>query len=577
MKIQHLAVIFIIIIMPIVIVFSEYMNTQIKFINLEETYDKRLLNSTYDAIKAFQLNTIKSFRHSAETRVDNAEYACNTFLNSIASSFKYEGYESGVMKEYVPAIVVTMYDGYYIYTPFKNLLTDVNPASVDTRYTNGKTITGLKPYISYSCLYDDPNSSKEYIITYSLENYIVVDVFDSSVNNYHERHEGYILQGIKKRNENEYEYDNIVINNEDTEQLKEYLYYDGKVEEYHYTIRNGTKFYYGKINNEGKIIGPGEYFLNHEIDEDYDVIFYLDDSGERIKQVYNYKNNTGAFNTYFNEIKENNLGFSYYKSAYEFTKWVKDNLGNIKTDHIVNSANYDGYEFEHIENIFGMDDDGGVCIQDYNSNFNRHKRDLIRAVIQTNLSTAISGYSSYSNNGSEFIMPKISESDWELLENNICIAAFMQGLPIGNNKYNSYSVVPNNYNKEYIGEEDIYIIKNDNTYARPNEKDTLLNNDTIKKDLGYFPGMLKINFEAISNSEKNYYTLCYYKTDEDTYKPYLKSYASLISNNGLNSITYTDMYRYMRNNTNTNINDVKKAYYIALGRERMGSFKFTNY
>lgn len=574
MKIQHLAVIFIIIIMPIVIVFSEYMNTQIKFIKIDETYDKRLLNSTYDAIKSFQLNTMNSYRHSAESRVNNAVAACNTFFNSISSSFKYDGYESRVVKEYVPAVVVTMYDGYYIYTPFKNLLTDVDPDKVDSRYANGKTITELKPFISYSCLYSDPNSDKEYIITYSLENYIVVDVFSSSVENGHKREEGYLIQGIEKIDENTYKYDNLEIKNTDTEQLKECLDYDGRIEEYYYTIRNGTKFYYGTTNENGDINGPGD--LNNK--QDYDVIFYIDDSGERIKQVYSYKDNQAAFDSYFDEIKNNNLGFSYYKSAYEFTNWVKNNLGGITTNNISNSANYDGYEFEPVGNIFEMSEDSGVFIQDYNSNFNRHKRDLIRAVIQTNLSAAISGYSSYSKNSTDFIMPKISESDWEILENNICIAAFMQGLPIGNNTYNSYSVVPNNYNKEYIGEEDIYIIKNDNTFARPNEKETMLNNNTIKSksDLGYFPGMLKINFEAISNSEKNYYTLCY-KKDDGTYKPYLKSYASLISNTGLNSITYTDMYRYMRNNTNTDIQNVKKAYYIALGRERMGSFKFTYY
>ena len=39
MKIQYLAVIFIIIIMPIIIVFSEYLNTQMTMIKTEQGYD----------------------------------------------------------------------------------------------------------------------------------------------------------------------------------------------------------------------------------------------------------------------------------------------------------------------------------------------------------------------------------------------------------------------------------------------------------------------------------------------------------------------------------------------------------
>ena len=576
MKMQHLTVIFIIIIMPIVIVFSEYMNTQIKFIKLEETYDYRLLNSTYDSIKSFQINTINTYKFTPETRVKNVDGACNTFFNSLSSSFKFDGYEAGVMKEYVPAIVITMYDGYYIYTPFKNLLTNVEADKVDERYSEGKTITELKPYISYSCRYRNEEQNRDYIITYSLDNYICVDIFGSDS---HEKHEGYLMQGITQINNETYKYDGITINKDsDKECLKELLCYGNSNEykEYYYTVMNGTKFYYGTTNNKGEIIGPGN--INESVKEN-DAIFFIDDSGERVKQVFSPMYNQDDFNLYYNKIKNNYLGFEYYEKAHEFTNWVNNNLNwiDLSNDNIiVNTANYDGYEFENVGKIFDMSS-SGKYIQDSNSNFNRHRRDVIRAVITTNLSSAISGYGTYSSKSTDFIMPKISEADWELLENNVCIAAFMQGLPIGNKIYNSYAVVPNNFNKEYISEEDIYIIKNDNTYARPNEKITTLNDSTIKNDLGYYPGMLKVNFEARTNSEKNYYALCYFDNTAGSYKSYLKSYSSLISGTGIESITYSDMYRYMRSRNEDNFREVKKAYYIALGREKMGSYKFTNY
>ena len=119
MKIQYLAVVFIIITMPIVIVFSEYINSQSNIIRTEQTFDERLFNSTYDTIKAFQLNTINSMYYTPQSRVKNIEAAVNTFFNSLTTSFQYDGNLSTVMKEYVPAVVFTMYDVVYtIYYSF---------------------------------------------------------------------------------------------------------------------------------------------------------------------------------------------------------------------------------------------------------------------------------------------------------------------------------------------------------------------------------------------------------------------------------------------------------------------------
>lgn len=66
---------------------------------------------------------------------------------------------------YVPAIVVTLYDGYYIYSPNKYNYEE-----------NGETRTGyehiLKPYIHYSVKYKTALS--DVVINYSLDNYITV-------------------------------------------------------------------------------------------------------------------------------------------------------------------------------------------------------------------------------------------------------------------------------------------------------------------------------------------------------------------------------------------------------------------
>ena len=76
-------------------------------------------------------------------------------------------------------------------------------------------------------------------------------------------------------------------------------------------------------------------------------------------------------------------------------------------------------------------------------------------------------------------------------------------------------------------------------------------------------------------SEGSYYNpLCYDNTGNN---PYLSSYTSISGNSGINSITTSDMYKYMKGKTGVTVPaNVKIAYFIALGRERYGSFKYTN-
>lgn len=51
MKIQYIAVVFVIIILPIAMVMSSYIGTQIDTITLQTKYDTKLTEATYDAIK----------------------------------------------------------------------------------------------------------------------------------------------------------------------------------------------------------------------------------------------------------------------------------------------------------------------------------------------------------------------------------------------------------------------------------------------------------------------------------------------------------------------------------------------
>ena len=87
MKIQYLAVIFVIIILPISLVFSEYINKQVETVSLQISYDTKLDNATYDAIKAFQINTINNATSDiADSKIRDIEAAANAFFKSLVTS-----------------------------------------------------------------------------------------------------------------------------------------------------------------------------------------------------------------------------------------------------------------------------------------------------------------------------------------------------------------------------------------------------------------------------------------------------------------------------------------------------------
>lgn len=256
MKLQNLAVIFIIIILPISIILNVYTRNQVKTLSLQTSYDSKLNNATYDALKAFQLNTINSDTSDlANSKLRDIEASVNTFFNSVASNFNMAGYNQDALKEYVPALVYTMYDGYYIYSPYTNTLDDTNKEEIagktiresdatilnasneNATYKDKERISGLKPYIYYSCRYE--YNENDFVITYSLDNYITIQgeingkwVFDS----------GYLLDNITDP-DGEIKYRDVTIDKKDT--TKEHMYdpESNQIRELEYIKLNGVKYY----------------------------------------------------------------------------------------------------------------------------------------------------------------------------------------------------------------------------------------------------------------------------------------------------------------------------------------------
>ena len=71
-----------------VIILNSYSSNQIKTLDYQLSYDTKLKNATYDAIKAFQLNMSNSSTSDlANSKMRDIKASITTFYNSLASNF----------------------------------------------------------------------------------------------------------------------------------------------------------------------------------------------------------------------------------------------------------------------------------------------------------------------------------------------------------------------------------------------------------------------------------------------------------------------------------------------------------
>ena len=546
MKYQYLAVIFVIIMLPISLVFSAYISAQLDTLDLQISYDTKLDNTTYDAIKAFQLNTVNSSTSDlTNSKIRDIEAAANSFFTSLATNFNMAGYNSDILQEYVPALVFTLYDGFYIYSPFENTLDEETrsrlPANVT--YTGGEEVTGLKPYIYYSCRYIKGNI--DVTITYSLDNYITVQGTDKYGNGINDA--GYLIDDVTYNSvTGQVTYRGITI--EPETQLREYV--------------GPTSYAYIKING---------------------VKYYLDESTSTWFTITNGKMSYVA--TPFRS-EDNDMGYRYYKEAFDFKQRLDDygildlTSGDAKSPEgtdltpvrdINGDVIYDFTGTHGQDKIFDFSDNGGTShIEERDSNFNDHRLAVIRYVVETNLSVALANYNNYGTGTYEFRMPKLGEEDWSRILNNVSLISFLQGLSIGGKIYNGYSVINNNKNEEVVTEDSIYIVEDitvpdtsNSTYHRVTHEglEDMVNETTSK-------GVFNIDFERKSLGSTSSETTLYYFPKRD-----LGCYTCFVAQTNVVG-GYDNVYDYLDSISGTaNGRILAKIYYTALGRERYSMYK----
>ena len=628
MRIQDLAIIFIIIILPISIVLGAYTQMQISTISLQTEYDMKLIAATSDAIKAFQINTANSSTSDiANSKIRDIEASVSTCKASIKSVFGMNGYSEDEMNEYIPALVYTMYDGFYIYSRFnnQNYLYEVDENGNVTNNPldkNGENVFGLKPYISYSVKYN-PNSDLDIVITYSLDNYISIKgmVKVDGEKQYWDK-SGYLIDGIKKDASGKITYNGVEIDKNVV--LSEDLPAIGSLEKgtYKYVRYNGTKYYLDERN--ARVI----YFLNGNLMEinptsDYDKYkdmiekgeslseelpqigtlargnykyivyngtkYYLDERNTRIIYFLNGnlmeikpkldENIESSYKKYENMIENGESAYKFYDEANKFTQSVKNVLANLTNkdaqDFIINSngetIQTTVFSDETEYKIFDFNSDSSKPeknIECRSSNFNQHRLAVIKNKIRTNLAIAITNFNSAYN--IEFQMPELTEEDWAKAMNNISLISFIQGIDIGGKTYNGYTIINNSESKEVVREENIYILGNDGFYHRIGDK-YLLEANNIGGNSEYnsnvnASGRLNLDFNKQRAYTEDGSTVYYYPISK-----YYASYNSIVNQNYWDKDydNYNDIYAYV---ATKNVN-LRKAFYMALGRERYGMYK----
>ena len=535
MRLQNLAVIFIIIILPISMILSSYIQSRIETLNLQIAYDQKLYDSTYDAVIAFQKNTVNSSTSDLTTsKLRDIQASINSFFISAGENFGMSGYGKSSIETFVPALVYTLYDGYYIYSPYTNTLDEQaekdleNVDEDDRTYKNGEQLNGLKPFIYYSCRYKNANC--DVVINYSLDSYVTITgTVGSEIVNW----SGYLLSSATNDgrtyrgitiNEEELAKERLLVleNDELVGQEQNYMFETKKI--------NGVKYF--KYNNQiftnlnsVMTLQPGK-----------DIGTKNDNAIQYYKQAQDLKQ------------KINNSDLKYLKISDAVDTNGKPLAQNSDTE-IKSMFSSNSYLFDELNNTLNK-----TQIEDEDSIFNEHRMNIIKYSIERNLSIAITNYNNVSATiSTQFELPKLKEYEWDRISKNISVISFLQGMNIGGKVYNGYAIVNNNKNEEFVSKESIYILTTDNEYH--SIKDADLTGTKLNGAKGY----LNVDFE-IKSGQAGYYCPRNGATG---------CYSSIITSSGI--IADKSIEEILKGNTT-----LASIYYTALGRERYSMYRIAN-
>ena len=566
MKLQSLAIIFIIIVFPMILILSYYLSLQIDTVTLYNKYNNELIDATNDAMAAFELNTaneeLSNVSDALRTIVDAST---NTFINTLSTSLGLSNVNKHEIEPYIPSILYTMYDGYYIYAPTRT------PVILEKTTKDGELVItdGAKYSEDGSLLYkkdeDDTVGTKKIDEAMSKTDYVLKSYMPYSAT---------------------YSYDSNIATINYT--LDNFMSVSAKIGDIYYT-KSG-------------------YYIATDLVENFDTNWGNMGQNELKDYCLNVSNEISitvngvtiiASADATDSVNEaNRKAIAYYLTNTAFSKWVNNNLGFCTGKNMQITENTAGYISENTEIFHNFSEDDQIIFtnlinpENEDSTFNNHKYNIIKNSIQYNLNLAISSYSEMFS-GSSFEMPQLLDFEWEEITKKISIVSFLQGLDCGLKEFNGYAAISSTNNEMTVIPEEIYYVKagefnDENSYYHRIDCEMIR-----EEDLDFISFKSKeVKYDDVLKSDS---TGEYYEYD---YKN-LACYDCIVQNNYLNYDSNSDgnddkkiklrAFLGLENDSDedgTYINDIsktpnlpnlQKAYYIAIGKERQNLYKTTTY
>ncbi len=692
MKVDGLGIVLAIILLPIIIVVTYYIQLQVDTIAMENSYNAKLLGATYDAMSAFEINTANEELSSVADSMRSIVLASNNiFLNTLATNLGISNANKELLQPYIPAVLYTMYDGYYIYAPTEKLevaedvevgddgliktkeylsVGDKKVTGTGTKYEysidgEGKAVENndsaindgdyygdilykeeykdtdpdkykyeknktyrftsnpdeaqknadyvLKSYVQYSARYKRDNPKKiDVTINYTLDNYLNII---GTIDDVYYTKTGYLIKrGLVKRAEiNENNYD---LNNNENDAKDEILGVKTNANETTIDAKNslveledGTKIIskFSDINNDGikEIIGEltGEEIRTISEAETYLEMFY--------KKYETEKNEDGTNNSNYHDVnyltKIQNLEYeiqnckavAYYISSACFSNWVYEYLGDLTYGDIEEQEEIKDYYINSYQSSSGVndlyydfDESNQTPIfkkenasefedpEDTESNFNTHKREVIKNSIKYNLNLAMSAYhNKYTSY--EPSLPVLLDEEWDKILSNISIVSFMQGWDCGLNIYNNYEIVSSTNNELTVTPSEIYYVKKDEfnnkegTYHR-------IDCPYLEEEGEYISFKSKeVKYDKVYDKSSGGYQFdhknlaCYTCINTNNYNGLFAPKESDFYTGDRKYTAYYDRINSLKKNSSSfgDATDKKKAGYIGLAKERQEIYK----
>ena len=387
MKLQSIAIVFTIIILPMVIILTYYIQMQVDTIALQASYDSKLFDATHDAMSAFEINTANEDLSAVSDSLRSIIEATNSiFFNTLATNFGMSNASQFNLEPYVPAILYTLYDGYYIYSPTEQPIIikhgytyeargDSATEIADTSYEgtdNGQPVLNSEGNLQYlkkdgsftsnildpDIVYREENLLKSYMpysaryvtgnidvtINYTLDNYLNIV---GNVNNVYYTKTGYLINPnmlVDVQEDGRSIKDTILNFNENT--AEEYVLSN----KHNLTVvlsDNGVESRISMTKDDNSTIAQKKEALTKEY-EDYQE-YYVNyrnayntvnagglsaaeqaSSEDKLNEAQNLLNNSVARIRNLEYEIQNAEAVAYYIRSTIFSKWVYANLSSIR-------------------------------------------------------------------------------------------------------------------------------------------------------------------------------------------------------------------------------------------------------